>query len=533
MPTLIDRITAAGRDFVRRVNGDGTSTTSPQAVSSLSAWTNYDLRDMLLSGDIYRLSAEGGALRDVLKSLGRPSRSQDEAKYAIRGYYNPVRAIVEFYSNAFGGQLGTDLQVADEVNGRKVFPRMADVVRQVWRWSNLDNRLGEYTGLGANQGTVGVRIVSRGGDDPRVYLDFDDPRFITSAILDHRGNCETVFLEYSTPVFDADGSETGSEKVEEVISKYGFSQKVGGVERLSTAEQRNDLGLCPYVIVRHQTAPGEVFGRHAYYGTEPLIHGINFGLSQLDASVVAHVWPYIFATAPARKPEKFTTDRYTLIYSQTREGQPQPTFDPMVPDLDFSGSIDHLKNLCDMVRDRQPQTILNSLTLLSGISGETLAEIKAPAKAESRRARTVYEDGAIRAIQIAASWGVFLGVPGFDLGTGTGTKEAADRAFDDGDGPEAFAFKDRPELPPTVFEKIQQASADVAERKEKFALAAAASRIVSDRKELLMLGGYDEKRAEELATVQTPAQPGQPGQPPGNGNGGGVSARIAGILGLS
>lgn len=494
MPTLTDRIYSAGRDFVRRVSGNG----APAPLASASAWSDYDLRDMLYAGSIYRLTADGGALRDVLRSLGRPCRSQDEAKYPIRGYYNPVPAIVEFYSNAFGGQLGRDLKVADEVNGRKVRPAMADAVRQVWRWSNLDNRLREYTSLGANQGTVGIRVVVRPGPEPRVYLDFDDPRFIRNAVLDHRGNVETVYLEYSTPVFDVDGRETGTEPVEEVISKFGFSLKVGGKETLSAEQQRNDLGVAPYVLVRHLTTPGEVFGRHAYFGTEPAIHGINFGLSQLDESVVAHVWPYLFATAPAKKPEKFTTNRYTLIYSQTREGMPPPTFDAMVPELDFAGTLEHLKGLMDRVRDKQPQVVLNELSLLSNISGETLAQVKSAARAESRRARTVYEDGAIRAVQIAVSLGIFNRVPGFELGTGAGTKEAADRAFGGGDGPEAFAFADRPELPPTVYEKIQQAKADVSDRVEKFALASAAKKVGVSGREVWRLADYTEDQIEAM-----------------------------------
>jgi hypothetical protein len=91
------------------------------------------------------------------------------------------------------------------------------------------------------------------------------------------------------------------------------------------------------------------------------------------------------------------------------------------------------------------------------------------------------------------------------LGTGTGTKEAADRAFDDGQGPEAFRFSERTALPETPQQQLVKAQAGVAERKEKFALATAASKVVNDPAEVLKFAGYSEEDAARLAAVPPPA----------------------------
>jgi hypothetical protein len=499
MSRLLSRIIDTGADIYRRVSGSSVAL-APAPAARAGTVSDYELRDMMLDGRIYLPSTSGGALKTVLRSLGRPCNSQDEAKYPVAGYFNPVKSICSFYSHSFGGRLGADLVIDDEVNDRPVNPRLPDVLRLLWRWTNLDHRAAELTTIFANHGTVGIRVVYSADPSPRVYLDFDPPAFVKRADLDNRGNVVTVFLEYTGQRHDADGNVDGTFKVEEIISKYGFSQKFDGDEQLTPEQQENGLGVCPYVLLRNDVLPGETFGRHAYHGSERAIHGINFGLSQLDQSVIDHVWPYIFGTGPGKKPNKFTTGRYTMVYVQSEGGKPDPSVDLMVPRLDFKGAIEHLKGLADLVRDRQPQMVLNALSLLSGISGETLAQVLKPAEAESLRARVLIEDAVIRASALGISAGIYNRVPGFDLGTGGGSKDAADAAYGDGDGPEAFRFKTRPALPPTVYQRIEQAKADDAVKASKLALMGLAEGVSAfSEDEVFRIGGYTDA---EIAAIK-------------------------------
>lgn len=471
MPNVLNRIASESQKFYQRVVGNGigalksgfTGNSEPSKGAKFNAHSDADLRDMMLAGTIYRRPIDGGALPDALRLIGR--YGPESNRYTILPHYNPVPSIVSFYRNSFGGRLGNDITFAEKIDGRPIDPRAIEMIGKVWQWSNLDHRADEFTAMAANQGRVGIRIGYSGGQRPRVYLDFDDIRTIQQVDRDDRGNVVNVYLRYFVRQQDAKGVAQLIE-AREVISKDGFSLTYGGEEQLTPEQQENPLGVCPYVICDH-----DPFSRHAYHGSEEAIHAINFAISNLDDSTLAHVWPLIFSTSAAAIPTKLKLGRATLMHSQNVLGQPASTFDPLVPDIDYEQFINQVKARVDFLRERQPQLILNNLSLLSGVSGESLAQCLKPAEAEAYRARTVYEDAIRRALQIAMSVGIVYRVPGFDLGTGTGSAESAERAYADGNGPEAFAFAARSPLPLTVYQQVQQATADQAEAQAKLATA--------------------------------------------------------------
>lgn len=433
---------------------------SPYAVAAernrqlLGFRSAYELRDLLLSGNVYLPYAKGGALKDVLRMLGRAQNAtaQDEAKYPVTAYFNPVPRIVAFYANALGGRLGEDLE-PETPDGGELDTSVSDALSRLWRWSNLDTRLGEVTALAANQGTVGIRIVADAG---RVSLDWDHPEFIQDVAEDNRGNVVGVHLKYDVVRPDGRG---GQETVgaEEWITKEGFSRVIDGKETLTPQRRENRLGICPYVLLRHARKAGSVMGVHAYEGSELPIHGINYLLSQTGESINAHVWPYLYATGAGQKPQKFMSGRYTLIYQQNQPGVPPGTFDPMVPSLPFAEAGQYVDQLAAYVGDRQPETALEWLRVYANLSGETLQQALKRAESACLSARVQYEDAMVRALQIGLSEGIELGL--WDLGTG----QDADAAYDDGQGPEAFRFKARSALPLTPAARLANVEADTKE----------------------------------------------------------------------
>jgi hypothetical protein len=519
MPTAFERLARLPAEIYQRVSraalsagilGGSSTAVGPNPSAALGGLSDYVIRDRMLDGTVYR---RGYGLQEILRVLNKPCTTDDENKWSVPGYYNPVPQIVGFYeSTTLYGQWDHELKPVKR-KGEDVDQKLADLLGRLWRWSRLDVRKAELTTLAANQGTVGIRIVyDANGDDPRVYLDFDDPRWITRVDLDARGNCRTVVLEYALAAYDENGRPTTPKVVREVISAEGFSRQVDGQEQLSEAERANALGVCPYVLCRHRRRTGEVFGRHAYDGSERAIFGIDLGLSQLDESLQEHIWPRLFMTAAGPKPTTFKTGKYTLVYVQSREGVPPATLEAVSPNITVAETAEHFTQLDAWLREKNPAMILSALKLLSGVSGETLQQVLKPAESEALRARAEYEAALVQALQIALSLAIANRVPDFDLGTGVGTAEAAHKAYDDGQGPEYFTFKERPAIPPTVFQQLQMAQARVADQGAKLDLANKAKNTgVHSDNNVMRLAGMDDKQIaqnkREISQLDLPPDP--------------------------
>src|SRR5213076_2172661 len=118
----------------------------------------------------------------------------------------------------------------------------------------------------------------------------------------------------------------------------------------------------------------------------------------------------IFMSGSGPKPLRFPLGRVTVLYAQTAQGVPAPDYKSITPALDFSGVIAAVERDAGYLRERQPELILNALTLLSGLSGETIGQVIKPAETAVLRARALYEDALIRALQIGLSYGVLYGL---------------------------------------------------------------------------------------------------------------------------
>lgn len=520
--TFMDGMTRAGRGIYDRL-----SRTPPSAIfpamgggiqrQSALVTNAFDVRDRMLEGSIYA-TGRGSYQTSILHALGKPC---DDAPPIIN-YYNPVPAIVGCYANALGGRLGEELEV-ETPDGEPLQDVVSDAIGRLWKWSGLDTSLETFTTLLANQGSAGIKIVSVGGDSPRVYLRYVHPRDIDDAIEDDRGNLTGVRLKYAGLSESPLGEQPTVTEVIETLDKERFSIMVDGVEQLEGDAGVNELGVCPFVLARHTRRHGDFYGRHAYEGSENAIHSYNWALSQLDEATARAINETVFMAGAGDKPSEVQLGRLTAMYVKLTAGIPAPELKYIVPQLAIGEVRDTIVQNIELLYTRQPELILNALKLLSGTSGETLLQVLRPVEAAVLRARRLYEDAKVRSIQIGLSAGIMLGL--WNLGTGTGTREAAERAYDDGQGPEAFRFADRPALPETPQVRLINAQAAVAEQKEKFNLAAAAQKIVNDPKELLTLAGYDEAEATRLASIKPAPDP----NAPQNGNGG-VSPRVQRLM---
>lgn len=445
----------------------------------------------MLDNAFYLAGTDGGFLEEVLDEVFG-LRGVDAEGIRIGGHYNPVRNIVDAYQNVFRGKWGQEIKPADTVDDKPVNPAIIDPLRSVWRWSNLDTQKQIMQEWAANLGTVGLRIVAKASDDRsqrRVSIQLDHPGTIVDFDEDDRGNVTAVLLRWKALAGDL-GERRRDVEVEELITKDEYVRSINGKKTTTT----NELGVCPYVILRHRDS-GHEFGDWSYKGSENIIHQVNWLIGNQGESIVEHIWPTWFATAGGNGPEEFTLGRQKVSYVKTVPDTPPPSLAPLVAALDQSGTREFWLEIISTLMERQPELLISALKALSGQSGETIAKLLIPAEAKIEHAKANYEHALKRAMQIGLSEGVRLGL--WDLGTGTGTAKAADRAYQQ--GKEEFEFSPRRPLPETVFDKLEEAKAQDAAAASKVDLMVKAEGVTSlSRKEVLRIGGFDEKQIAQI-----------------------------------
>jgi hypothetical protein len=453
----------------------------------------YAMNVAMLENTIYGLQNDGGFREEILERLFKIAGTNDVTN-AVRlaGHYNPIRGIVDAYQNVFRGNFGQEIRIADEVNGRPVNPKLVEAIGKVWQWSNLDTNKQLMQEWAANLGTVGLRIVAKADPDPanrRVSIQLDHPATIVDFDEDDRGNVQQVLIKYKA-IAGPLGAKRRDVDVEELIGKDEFKQSQNG--RITTSD--NQLGVCPYVIPRHRD-DGHEFGAWAYRGSEDIVHAINWIISNQNDSIVEHNWPTWFASAGGKAPSQFEFGRAKVAYVQTVEGTPPPSLEPLVAHLDQGSAREQWQALIEQLIERQPELVIGHIKSLSGQSGETIAKLLIPSEAKIEAAKAMYEHAVKRALQLAVSEMIRLGL--VDLGTGTGTPDAADRAYRS--GAEDFDFAPRRPLPATVYDLIQQHNAEQVPKANKLDLMSKAESVTNlSGKEVLRQGGYTDAEIKKI-----------------------------------
>jgi hypothetical protein len=461
--------------------------------------SQYQINDALYDNTVYFPRSYGGALEDVLR-LYLGLRNCDPNRYHVAGHFNPVREIVDCYLNILPGTWGTELKAVPVTPDATLNERLVDPLARIWRASLLDTEKSKLMRYGANLGTVGLRITAR--RDPqtagggRVAVEVQHPREIFDFTEDDQGNAIEVVLKYKKLLNRGTRTDPDYEAVDvvEELDKESFSRTYNGKQQLAAAERNNPFGFCPYVVHRHKDN-GTAYGDWAYKGSERAIHHVNYRISRQDRSIDRNQFPNYFGSAGGPKPETVETDDDgTFFYVQATEGTPTPFLEAIAPKVDQGSSMKFWMELRDMLRGNQPELNLNDVKLIAGISGETLAQVLKPTEAAIRSVRPAYFHAVQRALQMAVSAGVVLGL--WDVGTGTGSSGAADNAYKR--GLEDFAFPELPPLPQSVYDRKNQAEAQVAEQLAKVNLANAAKTLPVSDDERLRLAGYTDDQIAEI-----------------------------------
>lgn len=462
---------------------------------------DYAMWESAYANTIYDLQANGGFREVVLKyHLGIDCTPASTDVPLLIGYYNPVKQIVDVYQNMLPGQYGVDISVAEKVDGKPVNPVLIDPQKDplglLWRQSNLDTTKQVLQRWGANLGTVGMRVVGRTADQPqdrRVTVQFDHPSRIVDYAVDDRGNATRVRLEYIQTIGFA--KEARDVEVVEEYDEESFSITYDDAQQLEPEQRVNPLGFCPYVVYRFDDDGKGGFGRPCHDGTQVIIDAINWALTNQGESIYEHEWPQWFLTASGPAPVQVNMGKGKVWYVPTVAGGVPPSAEAIVPQIDYASVSEFIDKRKAEVRERQPETALGSLETVSGLSGESYAKLLLSTEQKVMAARTNLQHALKRAAQMAFSYQILYGMT--DFGTGTGSRESADRAFDA--GKLDFEFAPAPVLPLTAADKSLQIDVETKRRGIDLANASTLQRLGLPDDEVLKEAGYTD---EEIATIK-------------------------------
>jgi len=408
------------------------------------AWTErigqYALWDAYYKNTIFDTLADGGYRDEINRRLGGASAVD------LDGLYNPVRSVVNLYQHVFAGAFGDEIVVLPEEQANQA---LVDAIDAIWKTSNLTIKKTDLCRMAARLGCVGIRIVAD-EQKQRVYLKIEHPRIIRDVELDVRGNVSSIQLEYDVTTGLAEDAQTIT--IREELTKESFKawrmssghaiapfDTFAMVDNGPQSVMPNPLGIVPYVLLWHDTDPDEKFGANAFAHIMPALNRVNSLLSHIDIQVHRTVRAKWLVAANGAAPQEFDLGDMTVAYVNTGAGGSPPMMQAMIANLSLADAVTQTKLQLELLEDTLPELKATNGKYLAGQSGETIAQLRKPARDLLVLARTNYEDALVRAQSIAVSWGILMGL--WNVGTGTGA-ESAQRAYDE--GYEAHRFNDRP-----------------------------------------------------------------------------------------
>ncbi len=484
MPSFGKRIFSLFDRYVRRA-GNASVSNDPRPFDW--EWDErkdqYQTWDKLWANTILLPQNLGGMREIILRDIiGR------DTTLTVNGYYSPVETIVAAYQNVFRGVWGRDIWATTPDNDEfDPESKLYQTLSKVWRWSNLDTSKQVIQHHAALYGTVGLRVVAS-PETKRVRISYDHPGRIVDFDEDDEGNVTAVLLEYDE-LAGALGRDRHSVRVREELTARMFTREVDG-KRVSETE--NALGICPYVIMRHRDIGAE-YGVPAFYGSENILHLINWRISRQDRSIDRNGFPRWFGSGAGNAPTEVNLGEDSMVYVKTMEGQPPPALEPLVPNIKQGDNREFWVKLIDLLKGRQPELALGDIEALSGQSGETIAKLLVPAATRVLEARALYEDAFIRGMKIAMGWMSMLSLADIGIGASTQGRAASvirDDAF-------AFTFNARSALPETPYDLLSSIEADTKRRDLDIAAAAEAGDDVSHRERLRIMG-YGETEIDKI-----------------------------------
>jgi hypothetical protein len=239
----------------------------------------------------------------------------DKANASLVGHFNPVKEIVDLYvSNVLPGVWGNGVEIDPMVDGKPVNPRSPNPCGASGATATSTRSRASSSATPRTSAPSDLRVTRTPESIPgdlstsRVRIQEDHPSRLFNIEEDGQGNVTAVVLKYEIQRNFGTLTRPDYQAVEviETITRDEFSQtrrRQGNAHRRAAPQP---LRVLPLRHRRHRDN-GTQFGDWAYKGSEPVIHAINFRVSQQDRSIGRHMFPKWFLAAAGDKPTTSTS----------------------------------------------------------------------------------------------------------------------------------------------------------------------------------------------------------------------------------
>lgn len=402
----------------------------------LDSSTFEDAAARLMRYELLWAAYENTAYRDIHKWAQAYRNKYGLYKYT-RNIYNPSYRLGEFWKGAIwsglldpdaGPQGAIPINVGNGVNEGQ----LRSAVAQLWKLSNWNVNKDICTLRGAVLGDTAIRImddIERG----EARLELVHPSTIAEVVADARGFVKGYKIEYTRELDDKDYTYTETaERVgeEDVVYKtYRDNQPFAWPDQLDAdgqerSEWSEPYGFVPLVIIQHNNI-GFDWGWAEAHPLRSKMNEIDDLASKLHDHIrkmVDPVWLFNFAkpkTTPEITTSAATADKpapgreeLPAIYVDKQEAKGQAL---VAAELDIEQVSNEIHNLLTEIERDYPELQQDIWDTSGGdASGKAMQEARKQVEKKAIQRRTNYDDGLVRAQQMALAIGGFRGYKGFD-----------------------------------------------------------------------------------------------------------------------
>jgi hypothetical protein len=342
----------------------------------------------------------------------------------IRNIYNPSYRIGEFYREHL---LGGSLDIGDPAHGclpvETDNPELLGAISTLWQASNMQVLKDVISLRGAIEGDVFLRVV----DDPdrqKVMLERVDAGTVVDLTLDEVGNIKGYIIEEERYHPENDNKVvTYTEEVTRDGASVVYRTYLNGSPYgwYGQSEWENPYGFVPMVHIQHNNV-GLDFGWSELHSMRPKVQEIDEQASLLNDYLRKYSDPVWLASGKRMGNIDINDDdedgsdedqpgrnRLRIISGFTQGTR----VEPLVADMRVSDTIEHISKMLEEIERDYPE-LQTDIWASGATSGRALRVARERVTSKALQRRSNYDDGLIRAQQMAIAIGGFRGYEGYE-----------------------------------------------------------------------------------------------------------------------